>query len=186
MAAVAAGALLPNCLLFVFFKRPTAQPECANLAFTIPTWGIDGLLVDLMYRGMAAGLGDVVTFPVVLAKVCVDMLGYNPFIAAPSEVLVYEWKNTRISGSSVKRAMTWEHYRDKIVPTLLATKGKWVPICGNHLLSSTGVAVPDFQSRPHLLGFVVDLYARIALPEKSKPTRRRLFFCGSAAGAAAV
>jgi hypothetical protein len=129
VAAIAAGALLPELFVICFFQkgRPHMQ-NARNLAFTIPTWGIDGILVDLMYRGMAAGFGDVVTFPVVLAKVCVDMFGYNPFIAAPSEVLVYEWKNTRISWSSVRRALTWEHYRDKIVPTLLATWAVWIPL----------------------------------------------------------
>ena len=43
-------------------------------------------------------------------------------------MLVYEWKNTRISWSSVRRALTWGHYRDKIVPTLLATWAVWIPL----------------------------------------------------------
>ena len=64
----------------------------------------------------------------VLAKICVDQFGYNPFIAAPGEVLVYEWKNTRFSWESVRRTFTWKHYRDKIVPTLLATWAVWIPL----------------------------------------------------------
>ena len=30
--------------------------------------------------------------------------------------------------TSVKRAFTWNHYRDKIVPTLLATWVVWAPL----------------------------------------------------------
>lgn len=129
VAAIAAGALLPELFVICFFQRGHPRREnLRNLAFTVPTWAIDGLLVDAMYRGMAGWLGDVVTGPVVLAKIGIDMLGYNPFFAAPAEVLVYEWKNTRISWSSVRRALTWEHYRDKIVPTLLATWAVWIPL----------------------------------------------------------
>ena len=61
VAAIAAGALLPELFVICFFQkgRPRMQ-NLRNLAFTIPTWGIDGILVDLMYRGMATGFGDVV------------------------------------------------------------------------------------------------------------------------------
>jgi hypothetical protein len=129
LAAIAAGALLPELfVIFVFQKGKVRAQNFRNLAFTIPTWAIDGLLVDLMYRSMATWFGDVVTFPVVIAKICVDQFGYNPFIAAPGEVLVYEWKNTRFSLESMRRAFTWEHYRDKIVPTLLATWVVWIPL----------------------------------------------------------
>ncbi len=129
LAAIAAGALLPELFVIFFFQKGRVHAQnFRNLAFTIPTWAIDGILVDLMYRSMAAWFGDVVTVPVVLAKICVDQFGYNPFIAAPGEVLVYEWKNTRISWASVRRAFSRNHYRDKIVPTLFATWAVWIPL----------------------------------------------------------
>jgi hypothetical protein len=113
----------------VFFQRFRPRAEnLRNLAFTVPTWGIDGILVDLMYRLNAVWFGDVTTVWVVTAKILVDQLGYNPFFAAPAEVLVYEWKNEGFSWESVRRAFTWGHYRDKIVPTLLATWAVWGPL----------------------------------------------------------
>ena len=129
VAAVLAGAIVPELFLIVFFQKgkPSAQ-NLRNLAFTIPTWAVDGVLVDLMYRANAWWFGDVVTLPVLIAKICVDQFGYNPFFAAPAEVLVYEWKNEGISWKSVRRTLTWEHYRDKIVPTLLATWAVWMPL----------------------------------------------------------
>jgi hypothetical protein len=115
--------------VILFFQRGRFRREnLRNLAFTIPTWGIDGILVDLMYRLNAVWFGDVTTVWVVTAKILVDQLGYNPFFAAPAEVLVYEWKNDRFSWKSARRAFTWEHYRDKIVPTLLATWAVWGPL----------------------------------------------------------
>lgn len=129
VAAIAAGAVLPELFVIFFFQKGRVRTQnFRNLVFTVPTWAIDGILVDLMYRGFAVWLGDVVTLPVVMAKVCLDMFGFNPFFAAPSEVLVYEWKNTSISLASLRRALTWKHYRDKIVPTLLATWAVWIPL----------------------------------------------------------
>ncbi len=129
LAAVAAGALVPEIFLVIFFQRgrPTRR-NLRNLLFTVPIWALDGSLVDLLYRGEAAWLGNVVTFPVVLAKICVDQFGYNPFFAAPFGVLTYEWKNSGFSLESLGRGFTWDHYRDKVVPTLLATWAVWIPL----------------------------------------------------------
>jgi hypothetical protein len=129
IAAAVAGAIVPELFVIVFFQRGRFRREnLRNLTFTIPTWAIDGILVDLMYRLNAHWFGDVTTVWVVSAKILVDQLGYNPFFAAPLEVLVYEWKNDGFSWTSVRRALTWDHYRDKIVPTLLATWAVWGPL----------------------------------------------------------
>ena len=129
IAAVAAGALVPELFLIGFFQRgrPDRQ-NLRNLLFTVPIWAIDGSLVDLLYRSQAAWLGDVVTLPVVLAKICIDQFGYNPFFAAPFGVLTYEWKNSGFSLESLVRGFTWRYYRDKVVPTLLATWAVWIPL----------------------------------------------------------
>ena len=128
-AGMLAGAILPELFVIFFFQRgkPRAQ-NVRNLAFTIPTWAVDAILVDFMYRANALWFGNVVTIPVVLAKILVDQLGYNPFLAAPAEVLVYEWKNDGFSWASVRRTFSWKHYRDKIFPTLLATWVVWAPL----------------------------------------------------------
>jgi hypothetical protein len=128
-AGILAGAVLPELFLIFFFQKGKLRRQnFRNLVFTVPTWAIDAVLVDLMYRANMIWFGDVVTVPVVFAKICVDQFGYNPFFAAPAEVLVYEWKNDGFSGESVRRVFTWSHYCDKIVPTLLATWVVWGPL----------------------------------------------------------
>ena len=129
VSAAIAGAIVPELFLIVFFQHgKPRRANLRNLAFTIPTCAMDGVLVDGMYRLNAFWFGDVITLPVLAAKVCVDMFGYNPFLAAPLEVLIYEWKNEGFSWASVRRALTWAHYKDKIVPTLLATWAVWMPL----------------------------------------------------------
>ncbi|MDQ6624234.1 MAG: hypothetical protein M3Y86_12235 [Verrucomicrobiota bacterium] len=128
-AAILAGAIVPEIFVIFFFQKGKVRREnLRNLAFTIPTWAVDGILVDWMYRLNAHWFGDVVTAPVLIAKICVDQFGYNPFFAAPCEVLIYEWKNEGFSWASARRALSWAHYRDKIVPTLLATWAVWMPL----------------------------------------------------------
>jgi hypothetical protein len=131
IASIAAGALIPELFLILFFQR--GRPglrNLRNLLFTVPVWGFDGTLVDLLYRSEAAWFGDVVTLPVVAAKICVDQFGYNPFFGAPFGVLTYEWKNNGISLAPLRQLFTAAHYRDKILPTLLATWAVWIPLMG--------------------------------------------------------
>ena len=129
LASIAAGALIPELFLIIFFQRgrPTRR-NLRNLLFTVPVWGFDGSLVDILYRTEARWFGDVVTVPVIAAKICVDQFGYNPFFAAPFGVLTYEWKNSGISVRPVRELFTWDHYRDKIFPTLVATWAVWIPL----------------------------------------------------------
>jgi hypothetical protein len=129
IASIAAGALIPELFLILFFQRCRPhRGNLRNLLFTIPVWGFDGSLVDLLYRSEAAWFGDVVTVPVVCAKILVDQFGYNPFFAAPFGVLIYEWKNSGVSMRPVRDLFTWKHYRDKIIPTLVATWAVWIPL----------------------------------------------------------
>ncbi len=129
IASVLAGAVVPELFVVAFFQRGrVTKRNLRNLAFTIPIWAIDGSLVDLLYRSEAAWFGNVVTLPVVAAKVFVDQFGYNPLLAAPFGVLTYEWKNDGFTWASLGRSLGWTHYRDKIIPTLCATWAVWIPM----------------------------------------------------------
>ena len=129
VASVLAGAVIPEIFLILFFQRGRPQTgNLRNLAFTIPDWSFDGSLVDLLYRSEAHWLGDVATAPVVLGKILIDQFGYNVFFAAPFGVLTYEWKNSGISIGPLRDLFTWRHYRDKIIPTLVATWAVWIPL----------------------------------------------------------
>jgi hypothetical protein len=129
IASIAAGAIVPEIFLILFFQQGRiSRQNFRNLLFTIPVWGFDGSLVDLLYRSEANWFGDVASVPVIAAKICMDQFGYNPFFAAPFGVLTYEWKNTGISIRPVRELFTWDHYRDKIFPTLVATWAVWIPL----------------------------------------------------------
>ena len=171
LAAIAAGALLPELFVVFFFQsgRVGAQ-NFRNLAFTIPTWAIDGILVDLMYRSMATWFGDAVTVPVVFAKICVDQLGYNPFFAAPGEVLVYEWKNTRISWASLRRALSLGSLPRQNRADSFRDLGGLDSADGDHLFVAARVAISALQSRANFLGVAAHLHDE---PLRGKNRSRR-------------
>lgn len=128
-AAILAGSLLPELFVVFFFQRGRlTKQNFRNLLFTIPIWCFDGSMVDLLYRGEAALLGNVVQPSVVLGKICIDQFLFNPFFAAPFGILTYEWKNSGFSTGSLGRAFRWWHYREKVIPTLLATWAVWIPM----------------------------------------------------------
>src|SRR5437762_6582297 len=60
--------------------------------------------------------------------ITVDQFGYNAFVASPFGVLTYEWKNNGISAKPLRQLFTVSRYRDKIIPTLLATWAVWIPM----------------------------------------------------------
>ncbi len=129
VGSITAGALIPELFLVIFFQRGRVRGQnVRNLLFTIPIWGLDGSLVDLLYRSEADWFGDVASLSVVAAKICVDQFGYNPLFAAPFGILTYEWKNSGVSLEPVRDLFTWKHYRDKIIPTLVATWCVWIPL----------------------------------------------------------
>lgn len=128
-ATVLAASLLPELFVIVLFQRGHVRGEnFRNVLFTAPIWAIAGISVDLLYRGLAAWLGDTATLRVVLAKIFIDQFIYNVFFAAPYTVIAYEWKNSGFSRATFRRCFTFEYYKDKIVPTLLTTWAVWIPL----------------------------------------------------------
>ena len=130
LASVAPEALIPELFLILFFQRGRPHlRNLRNLAFTIPVWGFDGSTGrSSLSSGGDIGSVTLATFPVVLGKILIDQFGYNVFFAAPFGVLTYEWKNSGVSVEPVRDLFTWRHYRDKIIPTLLATWAVWIPL----------------------------------------------------------
>ncbi|HEX8280237.1 MAG TPA: hypothetical protein VF551_02575 [Chthoniobacterales bacterium] len=129
LSTIVAASILPEIFVVLFFQRGRVRPEnLRNIIFTAPIWGFDGITVDLMYRGLAAWLGDVASVGVVLSKILIDQFGYNVFFAAPYGVLAYEWKNSGFSFDALRRSVTCQTYREKIIPTLFTTWAVWIPL----------------------------------------------------------
>ena len=129
LATILAGAIAPEIFLVLFFQRGQIRPEnLRNLLFTAPIWAVAGISVDLLYRGLAALLGDEPSAGVVVAKICIDQFLYNVLFAAPYTVIAYHLKNSGHSSAHVRGCFSFEYYKDKIVPTLLTNWAVWIPL----------------------------------------------------------
>ncbi len=129
ISAIVAGALIPELLRVVFFQQGKLRAaNVANLLFTIPFWCLMGTVVDGFYRLQAVWFGTETTLPVVLKKVLVDQLCYNPLFAAPVTAILYDWKNRGYSGHGMRVFFTATYYRNVVVPTLFANWGVWIPV----------------------------------------------------------
>lgn len=120
VAAVVAGAFVLELLRIGVFQRGRVERRnFSNLRFTIPFWCAMGVTVDLFYRQQGAWLGNEPTVATVVKKVLMDQFVYNPLFAAPMTVWLYAWKQ---GGYRWRREfLTARYYRERIVPTLVAT-----------------------------------------------------------------
>ena len=123
------GGLLPLLL------RPLAKHGRAggwrgtlrDLPFFIVFWGVKGIEVDLLYRGLALLLGDHATPSTILLKTLIDQGIYVPLWAVPSTVLVFLWKDTGYSLKRTRRELGEHGYRRRMLPVLLANWWVWTP-----------------------------------------------------------
>jgi hypothetical protein len=127
--SILAGAVLPEVLKVLFFQRGKVRGEnFQELVFAAVFWGTVGVFVDTLYRLQALWFGTAPTFSVLLRKVVVDQFVYCPLFAAPVTVWAYEWKNRRFSTEGISDYFTPAFYRTKVLPTLIASWGVWIPV----------------------------------------------------------
>jgi len=129
VSSIIAGAIIPELLrILVFQKGHARRSNITNLFFTVPFWCLMGIVVDFFYRCQAGWFGAEVTFAVVMKKVLVDQLLYNPLFAAPVSGWLYDWKNRGYRFAGIGVFFTARYYRKVVVPILFATWGVWIPI----------------------------------------------------------
>lgn len=129
VAAVIAGALLPELLrILVFQKGKVTEVNGRNLIYTIPFWGVMAITVDVLYRVQGIWFGTEATFSVVAKKVIFDQFIYSPLISGPLTVWYYDFKNRGRNACPPREFLTWAHYREAVLPVMFATWGVWIPV----------------------------------------------------------
>lgn len=128
VSAMLAGAILPELLTIgVFQKGRVTADNLRNLAFTVPYWGCDGLLVDAFYRVQSAVFGDAGDVRTVTLKVLVDQFIATPFLFVPLALAAYEWQRRGYVLAGLSEMFRWPSYKERAVPTLVTNWCMWIP-----------------------------------------------------------
>ncbi len=121
------GGLLP-LLYLKFWPGVRLQPTWTQGLALTAFWGYKGLEFDVLYRVLAATVGEGRDFGTVLTKMILDQFVYCPAFAVPLTVLAYAWCQRRFSVAVVVadfRAPHW--YRRRVLPVLISNFGVWIP-----------------------------------------------------------
>lgn len=129
VAAVIAGALLPELLRIVVFQgRKAERRNGGNLCYTMPFWAVMSVMVDVLYRVQGHWFGTEVAFAVVVRKVLFDQFVFSPLFSVPLTVWFYDFKNRGAGMTGPGEFFTWRHYKEKVLPVMFATWGVWIPV----------------------------------------------------------
>ena len=123
------GGLLP-VLLRPLTPHGSLRSALRDLPFYLVFWGIKGVEVDLLYRGLAAAFGEQPGPTGVAAKVCIDQFVYVPLWAIPSTVLPFLWHECGYSFARTRRRLEpgWGWYPRRVWPVILVNWCLWTPV----------------------------------------------------------
>lgn len=129
MVGIAAGAVLPEIFsIAVFQKWKIRRENLHNLRFTVIYWGIDGMVVDALYRLQGVLFGDAASGGTVLWKVLFDQFVMTPFFFLPLSVLCYEWKHRDYKFSAMSGVLSVRFLKQRGIPALITCWAIWIPL----------------------------------------------------------
>ncbi|MGE9294689.1 MAG: Mpv17/PMP22 family protein [Puniceicoccales bacterium] len=118
------GGIIPLVFRRVFLKQSS---HWRDVVFQALFWAEKGMEVDLFYRLQNHVFGEGVSLFVLLPKVVVDQFVYVPFIAMPSIVLGYLWKECGFSLAEIRAALRYRSYWERSFPLMISNWAIWIP-----------------------------------------------------------
>lgn len=120
------GGLIPFLVLWAT-GNIKANRWRAELLFYVLLWGYRGVEVDLFYRLQTALFGDGANLAVVLPKVLLDQFVYSIFVAAPSQVVFFLWKDRGFSFAAVRPDLNLRFLFAAVVTVAFSQWMVWIP-----------------------------------------------------------
>jgi hypothetical protein len=120
------GGLIPYGVLMLMGRIP-AQRRLAELAFYLLLWFWKGMEVDALYRAQAQWFGEGSNVATIAIKAAVDQFGYVPLWAAPSQVLLFTWKDAGFSASATRAAFARQSFAQRVLVVVCSTWVVWIP-----------------------------------------------------------
>jgi len=138
------GGLIPYAVLSLAGRIP-AQRRWAELAFYLALWFWKGMEVDALYRAQASWFGEGAGVGTIAIKTLVDQFGYVPLWAAPSQVLLFTWKDAGFSRLGVRAAFGRQSFAQRVLVVVCSTWVVWIPAVAIIYSLPSALQVPLFN-----------------------------------------
>jgi hypothetical protein len=138
------GGLVPYAVLS-FAGRIPRERRLAELAFYALLWFWKGMEVDALYRAQAVWFGEGSSVGTITLKTLVDQFGYVPLWAAPSQVLLFTWKDASFSLSGTRAAFRRQGFGQRVLVVMFSTWVVWIPAVAIVYSLPSALQVPLFN-----------------------------------------
>lgn len=138
------GGLVPYAVL-TFAGRIPRQRRVAELAFYALLWFWKGMEVDALYRTQAVWFGEGSNVATIALKTLVDQFGYVPLWAAPSQVLLFTWKDAGFSVTGMRAAFLRQSFAQRVLVVMFSTWVVWIPAVAIIYSLPSALQVPLFN-----------------------------------------
>lgn len=138
------GGLVPYTVL-VFAGRIPRQRRFAELAFYALLWLWKGVEVDALYRAQAVWFGEGASVATITMKALVDQFVYVPLWAAPSQVLLFTWKDAGFSLAGTRAAFQRQALGQRVLVVMFSTWVVWLPAVAIVYSLPSALQVPLFN-----------------------------------------
>ena len=129
LATALAGAILPELARLLTRRGWRLDREKLNdLAFLLPVFAVNGLIVDGLYRLLGLVVGHGNDWPTVLAKAALDQFVFTPLLALPLTALVFSWRRLRFSATATLRELGPRWYARRVLTLQLPGWCFWGPM----------------------------------------------------------
>lgn len=120
------GGLIPYLVLSLAGRIPRKQ-RLAELAFYLLLWFWKGVEVDALYRMQGVWFGEAADAGTIAIKTIVDQFGYVPLWAAPSQVLLFTWKDAGFTLIGTRAAFQRQPFVQRVLVVVFSTWVVWIP-----------------------------------------------------------
>lgn len=120
------GGVIPFLVLYATRNCATKKPGYEFL-FYVVFWLWKGIEIDGLYRLQSVVFGSAATPSTIALKTVVDQFVYNPVWAAPTQLVLFLWKDCHFSWREVAVRLRREPLRRRLVVILAPTWIVWIP-----------------------------------------------------------
>jgi hypothetical protein len=138
------GGLIPYAVLS-FAGRVPHERRYAELSFYALLWLWKGVEVDALYRAQGLWFGEGSSVGTIAMKTIVDQFGYVPLWAAPSQVLLFTWKDAGFSLAGTRAAFARQSFTQRVLVVMFSTWVVWIPAVAIVYSLPSALQIPLFN-----------------------------------------